>query len=200
LIGRWSSLGRRIRLYDPALMDLVIAISQGLGLAVAAGFFASAPLAIGASAAAVGVADGSLSFADDPATVIVLWVAAAVELAADAIWPGAEAGARLVRRVIGGGLGFELVAGDELPFAGLLIGAAVAAAVGLSLRQIRMRAIRSGGDARGTAMIEDGAGVVTAVAGAIPFAGFVLLAAAGFLFGRTRRREQEKYKGLRVLR
>ena len=37
------------RLYDPALMDLAIALSQGLGLAVAAGFFASAPLAIGAS-------------------------------------------------------------------------------------------------------------------------------------------------------
>jgi len=181
-------------------MDLAIALSQGLGLAVAAGFFASAPLAIGASAAAVGVADGSLSFADDPPTLVLLWVAAAVELVADAIWPGAEAGARLVRRVIGGGLAFELVAGDEVPYVGLLIGAAVAAAVGISLRQIRMRAIKGGGDARGTALVEDGAGVAAGVAGVVPFVGFALVAVAGFLFTRTRRREQEKYKGLRVLR
>ena len=50
-------------------MDLAIALSQGLGLAVAAGFFATAPLAIGSSAAALGVADGALPFADDPLTV-----------------------------------------------------------------------------------------------------------------------------------
>ena len=80
-------------------MDTLIAISQGLGLAVAAGFFSSAPLAVGASVAALGYADGSLGFADDTSTVVALWALAAVELAADAIWPGAEAGARLVRRV-----------------------------------------------------------------------------------------------------
>jgi hypothetical protein len=181
-------------------MDLVYAVSQGLGLAVAAGFFASAPLAVGASFAALGFADGSLGFADDGPTVIALWVLAAVELAADAVWPGAEAGARLVRRVAGGGLAFELVAGDEVPFVGLLIGAAVAAGVALSLRQMRIRAIRGGGDVRGTAIIEDGAGVVAALAGAVPLVGYVLAVAAGALFGRTRRRDQEKYRGLRVLR
>ena len=42
-----------------------------------------------------------------------MWVLAAIELAADAIWPGAEAGGRLLRRVVGGGLVFELVAGDQ---------------------------------------------------------------------------------------
>ena len=181
-------------------MDLVIAISQGLGLAVAAGFLASAPLAVGASAAALGVADSALGFADDPVTVVLLWCLVAVELVADAIWPGAEAGARLVRRVIGGGLAFELVAGDELPFVGLIVGALVAAAVALTLRQLRIRAIRGGGDVRGTALVEDGAGVITSLAGAIPFIGFALVGAAGVLFSRTRRREQEKYKGLRVLR
>ena len=181
-------------------MDVVIALSQGLGLAVAAGFIATVPLAVGASAAAAGLADGSLGFADDPLTVALLWVAVAVELVADVIWPGAEAGARLVRRVIGGGLAFELVAGGEVPYVGLVVGAAVAGAVGISLRQIRMRAMRAGGDARGTAMIEDGAGTITSLAGAVPFVGFALTAVAGVLFARTRRREQEKYKGLRVLR
>lgn len=181
-------------------MDTLIAISQGLGLAVAAGFFSSAPLAVGASVAALGYADGSLSFADDTSTVVALWALAAVELAADAIWPGAEAGARLVRRVVGGGLAFELVAGDAVPYGGLLIGALVAGAVALSLRQIRIRAIRGGGDVRGTAVIEDGAGIVVAAIGAIPIVGIALTVAAGALFARTRRRDQEKYKGLRVLR
>jgi hypothetical protein len=97
-------------------------------------------------------------------------------------------------------LAFELVAGDEVPYVGLLIGAAVAAAVGISLRQIRMRAIKAGGDARGTALVEDGSGVAVGVVGVVPFVGFALTPVAGALFARTRRREQEKYKGLRVLR
>jgi hypothetical protein len=181
-------------------MDLAIALSQGLGLAVAAGFLASAPLAVGSSAAALGVADSALGFADDAVTVMLLWILVAVELVADAIWPGAEAGGRLLRRVIGGGLAFELVAGDEVPYLGLVVGALVAAAVALTLRQLRIRAIRGGGDVRGTALVEDGTGVVTSLAGAIPFIGYLLAAAAAVLFARTRRREQEKYKGLRVLR
>src|SRR5947209_286227 len=179
-------------------MDLVIALSQGLGLAVAAGFFASAPLAVGSSIAALGFADSAVDIADDTSTVAFLWALAAVEFIADAIWPGAEAGAKLVRRVIGGGLAFELIAGEEIPYVGLALGAVVAAA--LTLRQMRIRAIRSGGDVRGTAIIEDGAGVVTAFVGAIPIVGYVLTIGAGVLFDRTRRRDQEKYKGLRVLR
>ena len=181
-------------------MDTVYAISQGLGLAVAAGFFSSAPLAVGASVAAMGDADGAVSFADDTGLVAALWALAALELIADAIWPGAEAGGRLLRRVIGGGLAFELVAGDTLPLVGLAVGAGIAAAVALTLRQIRIRAIRAGGDVRGTAVIEDGTGLVVAVLGAIPLVGYALTAVAAVLFARTRRRDQEKYKGLRVLR
>jgi hypothetical protein len=49
-------------------------------------------------------------------------------------------------------------------------------------------------------VIEDGAGVVTAFVGAIPIIGYALTIGAGVLFDRTRRRDQEKYKGLRVLR
>jgi hypothetical protein len=82
----------------------------------------------------------------------------------------------------------------------LAVGAGVAAAVALTLRQMRIRAIRGGGDVRGTAIVEDGAGVMTAAIGAIPLVGFVLTVAAALLFSRTRRRDQEKYKGLRVLR
>jgi len=181
-------------------METLYAISQGLGLAVAAGFFSSAPLAVAASTASLGYADGSLSFADDGAVVVALWVLVAIELVGDVIWPGAEAGGRLLRRVVGGGLAFELVAGSTVPFAGLVIGAGLAGAVALSLRQMRTRAIRSGGDVRGTAVVEDGAGMLVAAAAAVPLVGLALTAAAAALFARTRRREQEKYKGLRVLR
>jgi LPXTG-motif cell wall-anchored protein len=41
---------------------------------------------------------------------------------------------------------------------------------------------------------------MAAAVGAIPLAGFLLTAAAALLFSRSRRRDQEKYKGLRVLR
>ena len=47
--------------------------------------------------------------------------------------------------MIGGGLAFELIAGEEIPYVGLAIGAVVAAAVALTLRQMRIRAIRNGG-------------------------------------------------------
>jgi hypothetical protein len=181
-------------------MDLLIALSQGLGLAVAAGFVGAPPVAAASSAATLDVADGALDIADDPVVLVLAWLATAVELAADAVWPGAQAGARLVRKVIGGGLAFELVAGDELPWIGLLLGALIAGTVAVALRHVRAAAIKAGGDIRGTAMIEDGAGVVASAAGVIPFAGYPMTAAAGVLVVRARRREREKYKGLRVLR
>jgi hypothetical protein len=34
----------------------------------------------------------------------------------------------------------------------------------------------------------------------VPFLGFAMAGAAGLLYGRMRRREGEKYRGLRVLR
>ena len=52
-----------------------------------------------------------------------------IEVLADAVWPGAQAGAKLVRHAVGGGLAFEFVAGDQLPFVGLAVGALVALAV-----------------------------------------------------------------------
>ncbi|MGZ4431553.1 MAG: hypothetical protein ACXVYV_07890 [Gaiellales bacterium] len=181
-------------------MDLLIAVSQGLGLAVAAGFMSAAPLALAATAASLGLTDGSLSFAGDPLVVAAAWVATGLELVVDALWPGAGAGARLARRVLGGGLAFELVAGDQVPLAGLAVGGLVAAAAALSLREIRSRAIKSGGDIRGTALIEDGAGVVAGAAGLVPVVGYLMALAAGILFLRSRRRNQDKYRGLRVLR
>ena len=48
--------------------------------------------------------------------------------------------------------------------------------------------------------MEDGSGVAVGVVGVVPFVGSALTPVAGALFAAPRRREQEKYKGLRVLR
>ncbi len=181
-------------------MGLVIAISQGLGLAAAAGLLAAAPLAIAATAATQGWLEHPLHFAGDGVTVAVAWALVAVELAADALWPGAQAGLRLGRRIVAGGLAFELAAGGDVPYAGLVVGAAAAAGVGLAMRRLRAGAVKAGGDVRGTALVEDGAGLAAAVAAVIPFVGYLLAIAAAWLLQRLRRRDDQKFRGLRVLR
>jgi uncharacterized membrane protein len=182
-------------------MDLLIAISQGLGLAVAAGFLAAAPLALASTTARLGFAHSALSFAGDPITLAVTWVLTVIEIVTDVIWPGAQgAGAMLVRRIIGGGLAFELVAGKRVPFVGLIGGAVMAGLVAIALREVRARAVKGGGDLRGTAVIEDGAGLVASVLGCIPYVGYPMALGGLGLFIQVRRRDREKYKGLRVLR
>lgn len=181
-------------------MDLVIAISQGLGLAAAAGLLAAAPLALAATAAGQGWLEAPLGFAGDAVTVAATWVLVAVEVIVDSVWPGAQAGVRLGRRIVAGGLAFELGAGAKVPYVGLLVGATVAAGVGLAMRRLRSGAVKAGGDVRGTAVVEDGAGLAAAAVAVVPFAGFVLTAAAGWLLLRLRRRDDAKFRGLRVLR
>jgi hypothetical protein len=193
--------GDAARHYDwpPPAMDLLVDFSQAFGLAAACGLVAAAPLAFAATGATIGWVDG-IGVADDGWLLITAWVLAGVELAADALWPGAAAGARLLRRVVAGGLVFELVAGDEVPWAGLAIGAVIAAVVGLALRELRSRAVKGGADVRGTAVVEDAAGVGASALALIPIVGY-LMAAAGVVLGlRVRRRSQQKYEGLRVLR
>jgi hypothetical protein len=181
-------------------MDLVIAISQGLGLAAAAGLLATAPIAVGATAATQGWLEHPLTFAGDAAVVAVAWALVVVELAADAVWPGAQAGLRLGRRIVAGGLVFELGSGGAVPYAGLVIGAVVAGGVGLAMRRVRAGAVKAGGDVRGTALVEDGAGLATAAVAVVPFVGYALTLAAGWLLMRLRRRDDQKFRGLRVLR
>lgn len=181
-------------------MDTAIAIGQGLGLAAAAGLLATAPLAIAATAAREGWLESPVHDAARTVLLVATWVLVVLELAIDAVWPGAQAGARLLRRVIAGGLAFELSAGRALPWIGLAVGAVVAGGVGLAMRLVRSRAVKAGGDVRGTALIEDGAGLGASLVALVPFAGFVLAALGGGLLLRVRRREAQKYQGLRVLR
>jgi uncharacterized protein DUF4126 len=181
-------------------MELLIAIGQGLGLAAAAGLLASAPLALTATAATEGWLQDPLAIASRTWLLAITWIAVVVELAIDAFWPGAQAGARLARRVVAGGLAFELAAGGEVPYAGLAIGAVVAAAAALVMRRIRSGAVKAGGDLRGTALVEDGAGLAASALAIVPLVGYLLAGAAAALLARVRRREGRKYEGLRVLR
>ncbi|HUZ83609.1 MAG TPA: DUF4126 family protein [Gaiellales bacterium] len=181
-------------------MDTAIAIGQGLGLAAAAGLLSAAPLAIAATAAREGWLNSPLHLSSRPAVLAATWALVLVELSADAIWPGAQAGGRLLRRVVAGGLAFELAAGAAVPWAGLAVGAVAAGAVAVSMRQVRARAVKAGGDLRGTALIEDGAGLGASLLALVPFAGFLLAGLGGGLLWRVRRREARKYQGLRVLR
>jgi hypothetical protein len=183
-----------------SVVDTVIAVGQGLGLAAAAGLISAAPVAIGATAATQDLLEDPASFASRAWLVAIAWAAVVIEFVADTVWPGAGAGGRLIRRVIAGGIAFELAAGGAVPYAGLAIGALVAAAVGLGMRRVRSGAVKAGGDVRGTALIEDGAGVGASLVALIPIVGYVMALAGGFLLLRVRRREGQKYEGLRVLR
>ena len=147
-----------------------------------------------------GLARVPLGFAGDAVIVAITWALVAVELLADSVWPGAQAGARLGRRIVAGGLVFELARRRRVPYVGLVVGAAVAAGVGLAMRRLRAGAVKAGGDVRGTALVEDGAGLATAAVAVIPFVGYLLAAAAGWLLVRLRRRDDQKFRGLRVLR
>jgi hypothetical protein len=68
------------------------------------------------------------------------------------------------------------------------------------MRRLRAGAVKAGGDVRGTALVEDGAGIGASLLALIPFVGYLMTAAAGWLLLRQRRREDQKFRGLRVLR
>ena len=62
------------------------------------------------------------------------------------------------------------------------------------------RAIGGGGTRWGVTAIVAGAGIVVAALAIIPFVGFALVILAAWLGIRSRRDDQTKYGGLRVLR
>ena len=154
-------------------MDLVIAISQGLGLAAAAGLLAAAPLALGRDRGHPGLAG----------------VAARLRrrrrhggrrLGAgrrSSSWPtrcgpARRPGLRLGRRIVAGGLAFELGAGGDVPYVGPGVGAVVAGRGRPGdARACASGAVKAGGDVRGTAIVEDGAGLAAAAVAVIPFVG-----------------------------
>ena len=179
-------------------MDLAIAIGQGAGLAVACGLIAGLPIAIAALAAlaSASLEPGAVASLDSTRVVGAVCGLAVADAAAEPFLPErVDVGLR----AIAGAVCFELVAGHELPWAGLAAGLAIAGATALVAVRLTARAARAG--SRGaTVLLAAGAAALTALAALIPFVGYALVIAAAWLGLRLRRREGERYAGLRILR
>ena len=140
-------------------MDLLFAISQGAGLAVACGLAAFLPLGVLAVAALLGWAPGVLSFADGTPFLVATWIAGVVEAAARAVLPIPIA---IALSGAGGAAAFEVAAGDQLPFAGLIAGALIGAGTAWTTTRMAQRAIAGGGTRWGVTAIVAVASIVAA--------------------------------------
>ncbi len=177
-------------------MDLAIAIGQGAGLAIACGLVALLPLAVGSLGALAGIVPGTLGVYDDVAVAIGTAVAG---VANAAVSPRVTGTLKLLLAAGAGAAVFQLAAGDEVPYAGLAIGAVFgAAAAWVASRIVDPAAAK--GNAGGIAAIVAGAGLVAAGIALIPFAGYLLVLVAAWFGRRARRAQDRKYAGLRVLR
>ena len=177
-------------------MDVAIALGQGTGLAVACGLIALLPVAVGAGAALAGALPGMRAVYDDLWVIVAAAIGGVVLAAA---WPRLGAPIRLAVAAVAGAGAFELAAGDEAPFVGLAVGAALAAGsawIGNRLLAGVGAGVSSGGLVANLA----GAGAVAAALAIVPFLGYLLALGAGWFAIRLRRQKDAKYAGLRVLR
>jgi hypothetical protein len=177
-------------------VDTAIAIGEGIGVALACGIAAAIPLAIAALAALIIGLPGDRSQLDDGWLVAVACVLAVVIAGAETRIP---ARAQIALRALFGAVAFELVAGEDLPYAGLVAGLILAALVAIFATQMLGAAARAG-SAVAAALLGAGAAAGWAIAGLVPFVGYVLLVVALVLAWRARGRGDQKYAGLRVLR
>jgi hypothetical protein len=177
-------------------VDTAIAIGEGAGVALACGITAAVPLAIAAIAALLFGLPGDRSQLDDGWLVALACVLAVVIAAAETRLP---ARVQIALRALFGAVSFELVAGDDLPYAGLVAGLLLAALVAVFATQMLGAAARAG-SAVAAALLGAGAAAGWAVAGLVPFVGYALVVVAIVLAWRSRRRGEQKYAGLRVLR
>ncbi len=178
-------------------MDLAIALGQAAGLAVACGLVAFLPLAVGAVAAVLGLLPGALGVYDDTPVAVGGWV---LGLLSAAVGTLISPIVRLVLAGVGGGATFHLAAGEELPWAGLAVGAALGAAAAWVASRVIDGAMTGGGTASGVAMLAGGAALVVAAVAIAPAVGYAIVAALAWFAVKARRGAQRKYAGLRVLR
>ena len=177
-------------------MDLAIAIGQGVGLAIACGLVALLPLAVGSLGAMAGIVPGALGVYDDVAVAVGTAVAGLVNAA---LSPRITGTFKILLAAGAGAAVFQLSAGEEVPYAGLAIGAVLgAAAAWVASRIVDPAAAK--GNAGGIAAFVAGAGLVAAGIALIPFAGYLLVLVAAWFGRRARRAQDRKYAGLRVLR
>ena len=165
-------------------MDLAITIGQGLGFGVACGLSTIALLVPlfwpGIDARALGA----------------LGAPGAVVAAADFWLPQIV---RIALRIAAGAAACEFWLHDDLAWAGLAIGGAAAAVMAVAAVPLAETAARAGSKVA-TTLIAAVAALVVAAAALVPFVGYPLALVAIFLALRTRRRGDERYQGLRILR
>ena len=178
-------------------MDILVALSQGTGLAVACGIIALLPLGVLAAAAVVGWAPGALAFADDTVFIAVVWAVGVVEAATRAMLP---VQVRMGLSALGGGAAFEIAAGGVIPMIGLVAGAPIGAVTAWVTARMVDRAIAGGGPRWGVTALVAVGGIVVAALAIIPIVGFLLLLLVVWGVFRSRKEDRERYAGLRVLR
>ena len=178
-------------------MDILISVSQGAGLAVACGLAAVLPLGVLAIAAIIGWTPGALTFASESTFAVVVWIVGVLEAAARAVLPFPI---RIATSALGAAVAFEVVAGDKLPFVGLVVGAVIGAGTAWITTRMVDRAVAGGGTRWGVTAIVAVASIVVAALAIIPIVGLVLVVVAIWFGIKSRKDEQTKYSGLRVLR
>jgi hypothetical protein len=182
-------------------MDVAIALGQGAGLAVACGLLAGIPLAVAALAALIFGFDtfgepGAARAIDDTAVVVALCAIGVIDALLEVRLSGRL---QIAVRAIGGAAVFGLLFWHEVPFLGLVLGLAIAALAATVGRDLLASAVKAG-DAVSATLIAIAATIVVAILSLIPFVGYVVLAVGAWFALRQRRRGEERYAGLRVLR
>jgi hypothetical protein len=178
-------------------MDVPISLGQGVGLAAACGLIALVPLLIGAIAAAAGALPGAVDAYDDTLVIIGSAIAAIANVAASGLITGTV---RLALATVGGALACELTAGDSIPIVPILIGGAVGFVAAYAGAAIIDGAQASGGTPGALMALVTSTAVVVSGLAIVPFLGYLIAAAAIWLALRVRRRGEQKFAGLRVLR
>ncbi len=177
-------------------MDLAIALGQGAGLAVACGLVALLPVGIGALAALLGLEPGHRGVYDDTIVVVVAIVAGLATIVAA---PTLPRNARIALGAVGGALAFELSAGHDLPYAGLVIGAVLGGAAAWVGSAIIGGALEGEGTSSGVATVAGGGSTGLSLVSIIPFVGYAVAIAGAWFALRVRRAGGKKYGGLRSL-
>jgi len=193
-------------------MSYVLDLLQGLGLGGAAGMrpFLPALLAGALARANLGVDFEGTAFAFLESDLFLLALALGViaGVLADRRGAGGGGPATVALAVLGVLLGALLGAGSlddrfDVWWPGLLAGAGAAALAGAATRSLlsRVRARLDEAAARALALYAEGGGLVLAGASVLlPPLALVGLGLLAFLLRGGRRREGEKYAGLRILR
>jgi hypothetical protein len=111
----------------------------------------------------------------------------------------AARGAAVLGLLVGAGVGYAIDAWQPGSWGDILAAALGGALAGLGAAVIVRGALRRGGTRGGTAILVAGAALVAAGLAFVPVAGYLVALALPAFAARLRRRQPERYAGLRTL-